>query len=127
MEQTDISKIERGKEKPVVYATKSPIGLRTMKEAMHTGLNASDLPEDARDAIRNELERPVEQIIDELLDSFSGQVVPWVGNDPTESVRAYLLENTLVFPWQFAAVKAEIAEYRRRGRADVYEFPTKES
>jgi three-Cys-motif partner protein len=106
----------------LVYATKSPVGLRTMKEAMHTGLNRSDLPDQARAAIRNELERPIQQVVDELLQEFSGRSVPWVGG-----VKQYLLEETLVFPWQFDVIKAELAKYRQPGGTIVYNIPLKES
>lgn len=111
----------------LVYATKSPIGLRTMKEAMHTGLNSSDLPEEARDAIRQELGRPIGEVVEDLLRYFGGREVPWLGEAGGESVKRHLLEQTLVFPWQFGPVKAALARYRQKGRKIVYEFPVMES
>jgi hypothetical protein len=96
----------------LVHASKSKQGLRTMKESMHAALNGSGLPEAVRAAIHYELEGNELEIVRELAHRFAGREVRWTeGNDrgKVETVKKYLLEETPIFPAQFARIKEELA------------------
>lgn len=108
----------------LVFATKSAVGMRTMKEAMHTGISRSGLPVEVKDAIVSAMKFNVEQLLDEVRRHFAGQEVRW-SLDYTPSVRRYLLEETVVFPWQLSEVQAGLVEHRIRARPITYRLPAR--
>lgn len=97
----------------LVYATKSAVGLRTMKEAMDSALQNATLPEASKDLIRAELRGNEDAVVRELMRHFAGHAVRWTeGKDraPLDTVKRYLLEQTAIFPMQCATVKERLQQ-----------------
>lgn len=95
----------------LVHASKSVKAYTTMKEAVSQSLNKTDLTDEMRERIRQDLSIPMSQVWQILLSRFGGQTVRWsdaIGG----SVRGLLLEETLVFNFQCAEIKQEL---RQRG------------
>ncbi len=96
----------------LVYATKSAIGLRAMKEAMDSALRNAPLPERSIESMRAELRGNEGRVVAELARHFAEREVRWTeGKDrgTADTVRRYLLERTAIFPMQFDAVKKRLA------------------
>jgi three-Cys-motif partner protein len=97
----------------LVYATKSKVGLRTMKEAMDSALRNTSLPDESRELIRAELRGNEETVVRELARHFAGRPeVRWTEEKDRKSdtVRRYLLEETAIFPMQFTEVQKRLKE-----------------
>lgn len=111
----------------LVYATKSAVGLRAMKEAMHHGLNSGRLPEEAGEAIRDDLRLEIADVVDMIRSRFAGKEVRWTQNrdrGSADTVKRFLFEETPAFPWQFDDIKTALEEagYRQAGRTIQYNF-----
>lgn len=112
----------------LVHASKSKQGLRTMKESMYAALNGSGLPQDVRAAIHYELAGNEQEIVRELATRYTGREMRWtLENDRSkvETVKKYLLEDTPIFPTQFAAIKAELlaAGFQTSAKPLTFTFP----
>lgn len=97
----------------LVYATKSKVGLRTMKEAMDSALRNTSLPDESRELMRAELCGNEETVVRELARHFAGRPeVRWTEENDRKSdtVKRYLLEETAIFAMQFTAVKKRLKE-----------------
>lgn len=97
----------------LVYATKSKVGLRTMKEAMDSALRNTTLPDESRELIRAELRGNEEAVVRELARHFAGrQAVRWTEEKDrtSDTVKRYLLEETAIFPMQFSAVQERLEQ-----------------
>lgn len=110
----------------LVYASKSAVGLRAMKEAMHQGLNSRQLPRKVAEAIKEDLTVDTDGLLQRIPQRFSGRV-RWTkerDRGPTDTVKKFLLEETPAFPWQFEEVKRGLVArgYRRETRPITYEF-----
>jgi len=112
----------------LVYATKSAVGLRTMKEAMDSALKNAPLPQEAVATMRAELRGNEGVAAREIARHFAGREVRWTeeaNRGDADTVRRYLLEQTALFPMQFDAVKAELrdAGYVSLKRPLTFKFP----
>jgi hypothetical protein len=96
----------------LVYATKSPVGLRTMKEAMDSALRNTSLPDESKELIRAELRGNEDAVVRQLASHFAGREVRWTEENDrrTDTVKRYLLEQTAIFPMQFPAVLQRLGE-----------------
>lgn len=95
----------------LVYASKSSVGLRTMKEEVERALNGAELPEESLAAIRLELCGNEESAGAQVAAHFADRVVPWSVQDrKADTVRRYLLEHTAIFPMQCAAVRKRFSD-----------------
>jgi hypothetical protein len=96
----------------LVYATKSAVGLRTMKEAMDSALRSTSLPDESTELIRAELRGNEDAVVRELSSHFAGCEVRWTEEKDrrTDTVKRYLLEQTAIFPMQFPAVLQRLGE-----------------
>ena len=97
----------------LVYATKSAVGLRTMKEAMDSALRNASLPETSKELIWAELRGNEDAVVRELARYFAGREVRWTEDNDrgrVDTVKRYLLEQTAIFPMQFPAVKDRLRE-----------------
>jgi three-Cys-motif partner protein len=94
----------------LVYATKSPVGLRTMKEAMDSALRNTTLPDESKELILDELRGNEDAVVRELARHFAGREVRWTEerDRKSDTVKRYLLENTAIFPMQFRAVQERL-------------------
>ncbi len=97
----------------LVYATKSAVGLRTMKEAMDSALRNASLPSTSKESIWAELQGNEPAVVRQISRNFAGREVRWSeerdrGN--VDTIKRYLLEQTAIFPMQFAAVKKRLQE-----------------
>lgn len=94
----------------LVYATKSPVGLRTMKEAMDSALRNTTLPDESKELILAELRGNEDAVVRELARHFAGRKVRWTEEKDRKSdtVKRYLLEQTAVFPMQFRVVQERL-------------------
>jgi len=109
----------------LVHASKSVKAYTTMKEAVSQSLNKTDLTDEMRERIRQDLSIPMSQVWQILLSRFGGQTVRW--SDPIGgSVRGLLLEETLVFNFQCAEIKQELRQrgvLTRMNRLEMCVFP----
>ncbi|HEU0013682.1 MAG TPA: three-Cys-motif partner protein TcmP [Longimicrobium sp.] len=96
----------------LVYATKSAVGLRTMKEAMDSALRHTTLPDESKELILAELRGNEDAAVRELARYFAGREVRWTEDKDRKSdtVKRYLLEQTALFPMQFSKVQQCLAE-----------------
>jgi three-Cys-motif partner protein len=94
----------------LVYATKSPVGLRTMKEAMNSALRNTSLPDESKELMRAELRGNEDAVVRELASHFAGREVRWTQEKDrrSDTVKRYLLERTAIFPMQFKAVQQRL-------------------
>jgi three-Cys-motif partner protein len=97
----------------LIYATKSAVGLRTMKEAMDSALRNAPLPEESVESMWAELRGNELTVVHQLAHHFAAREVRWTqGKDRGEAdtVKRYLLEQTEIFPMQFDSVKARLEQ-----------------
>lgn len=96
----------------LVYASKSPVGLRTMKEAMDSALRNTSLPDESKELMRAELRGNEDAVVRELARHFAGREVRWTEEKDrhSDTVKRYLLERTAIFPMQFKAVRQRLEE-----------------
>lgn len=97
----------------LVYATKSAVGLRTMKEAMDSALRNAPLPDESVESMWAELRGNELAVVRELAGQFAGREVRWTekkDRGDADTVKRYLLEQTAIFPMQFEAVKTRLEQ-----------------
>lgn len=111
----------------LVYATKSPVGLRTMKEAMDSALRNTSLPNESKELILAELRGNEDAVVRRLAGHFAGREVRWTGEKDrrSDTIKRYLLEQTAIFPMQFSAVLQRLDEagFVAGGRPITLRFP----
>jgi three-Cys-motif partner protein len=112
----------------LVHASKSKQGLRTMKESMSAALNGSGLPDRVRAAIHYELAGNEREIVREVAERFAGRTLLWTQDKDrgrVETVKKYLLEETPIFPTQFARIKEELvkAGFQTLAKPLTFAFP----
>lgn len=99
----------------LVYATKSAVGVRTMKQAFHTAWQQIDLEPEVKERIGWELNVHVPDVADDLERQLAGQTIRWSSKDRKDrTLYRYLLEETAVFMHQMEDVKRHLID---RGRA----------
>jgi len=110
----------------LIYATKSRMGLRAMKDAVSEGLNRKDLAPVMRDRIRDDLRVPLHAVLDQLSAKFAGQTVRWTDKKGKDAgtVRGYLLAETDVFTFQCPDIHDALksASVLSRRKVDICDF-----
>jgi three-Cys-motif partner protein len=110
----------------LIHATRSAKGYATMKAAVTHALEHSPLPAQVVERMRDLVASDLAAVEAAVRARFSGQEVRWAEdteNRQAPCVKQYLLEETPAFPFEFDALKAQLAPLRARGRAIVYVFP----
>lgn len=111
----------------LVHASKSLRGYTAMKEAVSESLNKTELAQDMRDRMREDLRLPVAGLLSTLQQRFRGQTVRWSGLKAKEvTVQRMLLQETDVFPLQFKEIKAALKGcgwLQRPNKIEVCVFP----
>lgn len=110
----------------LVHASKSAHGYVTMKEAVSSALNHTDLADRATNTIRFAIRSNLSAIASEVATRFAGHSVPWTtaseeGHGP---LRDYILRSTPVFPHEMKDLQEKLLPFRRPGRKVVYAFPS---
>lgn len=100
----------------LVYASHSPTGLVTMKEAVSSGLNRSELSAESRNAIRADLSLNIPSLVAWLRKQLAGLTVPWA--DERRGLKRVLLVRTPLFQFQARELKAALKGVGILQRAD---------
>lgn len=101
----------------LVHASKAPVAVRTMKEAICAKLSVTtDLSPIMRARIRQDLTISASAVADDLELRYAGRTMAWSKDPATDSeasaVRAIALETTPIFQFQCDALRDE---FKRRG------------
>ena len=90
----------------LVYASKSQVGWTAMKEAISDGLNRSDLSEEMRNRMKDDLRVPAATCVRHLQTRYAGSSVRWSSKDrKAQSAKATLLQETPVLNFQCPEIK----------------------
>jgi three-Cys-motif partner protein len=86
----------------LVHASKSAVAFTTMKEAVSTALNKTELPPEVVARIEADLSLDVPTLADGLGQAFAAETIRWSGEG---GLRELLLNGTAVFPFQCDEIK----------------------
>lgn len=109
----------------LIHASHSASGLKTMKQAVSSALNKTDLDPTATDTIRFAIRSPLKKIVADLAARFAGLVMPWTtpNVDGLLPLSDYVLIETPVFPHELADLKELLKPFKQKGRSLIYQFP----
>lgn len=112
----------------LVHASKSRVGLMTMKECVSAGLRRGVLADNARTAIMADLGVDTRLIVENLSRELAGVTVPWA--DEQRGLRSLLLAHSPLFHFQADELKSALKSrgiLRRDNRKEVCIFPPTDS
>lgn len=109
----------------LIHASRSVHGYVTMKEAVSTALNKTDLPTPATSTMRFAISSNLKRIADEILREFAGKTVPWTtaNEEGFGPLRDHVLQSTDAFPHDLKELQQLLKPYKKAGQKVVFTFP----
>lgn len=107
----------------LMFGTKSGKGYEVTKDSVERAWNGELVGEKAVQMMRMGVVAPAAVIAQAVRERFAGRCVALVGDRPSDSVRAFALQDTPAMPHQMDELKQLLAPFRVRSeRAFVYDF-----
>ncbi|HYW12576.1 MAG TPA: three-Cys-motif partner protein TcmP [Longimicrobium sp.] len=108
----------------LIFATKSGKGYEVIKDAVERAWNGDLVDDRAVQLMRMGVAEPTSAIEQGVRRRFAGRRVSWTGDNPSESIRLFALQDTPAMPHQLEDLKQRLASLRiPKERSLVYDFP----
>jgi three-Cys-motif partner protein len=105
----------------LLHASKAGAAVKAMKEALQAAINASALPENAKESMILHITKEVAPIVEVVGEHFAGRTVRWQGS--ADTVREFALRDTDYFPHMADALKTALRGYVTLERPLTFTFP----